>query len=154
MSIQNKLSHLLTKYDVLTTNVKMERSISIQSKIENINIVEKLVDEVSEEAKINSEVYGKMLIATVEAVNNSIVHGNKEDETKKVTVTFNINDDKICIFIQDEGPGFNYQKVPDPTIPENIENIHGRGVYLMRHLADNVVFHNNGQKVEIQFDLT
>jgi serine/threonine-protein kinase RsbW len=132
----------------------MERSISIQSKIENINIVEKLIDEISEEAQINSEVYGKMLIATIEAVNNSIVHGNKEDENKKVTITFHMNDIRISIFIQDEGPGFNYQNVPDPTIPENIENIYGRGVYLMRHLADNVVFHNNGQKVEIQFDLT
>ncbi|HKL08658.1 MAG TPA: ATP-binding protein [Bacteroidales bacterium] len=132
----------------------MEKSISIQSKIENINIVEKLIDEVSEEAQINSEIYGKMLIATVEAVNNSIVHGNKEDASKKVTVTFAINESKICIFIQDEGPGFNYQKVPDPTIPENIENISGRGVYLMRHLADHVLFHENGQKVEIQFDLT
>lgn len=139
---------------MLTTNVKMERSISIQSKIENINIVEKLIDEISEEAQINSEVYGKMLIATIEAVNNSIVHGNKEDENKKVTITFHMNDIRISIFIQDEGPGFNYQNVPDPTIPENIENIYGRGVYLMRHLADNVVFHNNGQKVEIQFDLT
>ncbi|MGC9375306.1 MAG: ATP-binding protein [Bacteroidales bacterium] len=131
----------------------MEKSISIQSKIENINIVEKLIDEVSEEAQINSEVYGKMLIATIEAVNNSIVHGNKEDENKKVTISFFINDIRISIFIEDEGPGFNYQNVPDPTIPENIENIYGRGVYLMRHLADNVVFHNNGQKVEIQFDL-
>ena len=147
------MNHLLTQFDVLTTNVKMEKSISIQSKIENINIIEKLIDEVSEEAKINSEIYGKMLIATVEAVNNSIVHGNKEDETKTVTVTFSINDDKISIFIQDEGPGFNFQRVPDPTIPENIENIHGRGVYLMRHLADNVLFHEDGQKVEIQFDL-
>lgn len=148
------MNHLLTQFDVLTTNVKMEKSISIQSKIENINIIEKLIDEVSEEAKINSEIYGKMLIATVEAVNNSIVHGNKEDETKKVTVTFTINDDKISIYIQDEGPGFNFQRVPDPTIPENIENIHGRGVYLMRHLADNVFFHDDGKKVEIQFDLT
>ena len=139
---------------MLTTNVKMEKSISIQSRIENINIIEKLIDEISEEAKINSEVYGKMLIATVEAVNNSIVHGNKEDESKTVTVSFNINEDKICVFIQDQGPGFNYDKVPDPTVPENIENIHGRGVYLMRHLADNVVFHGNGNKVEIQFNLT
>lgn len=139
---------------MLTTNVKMEKSISIQSKIENINIIEKMIDEVSEEAKINSEVYGKMLIATVEAVNNSIVHGNKEDDTKTVTVTFNIDEERVSIFIQDEGPGFNYEKVPDPTIPENIENIHGRGVYLMRHLADDVVFHGNGNKVEIQFELT
>ena len=131
----------------------MKRSILIESKIENISLVEKLIDDVSEEAKINSEVYGKMLIATVEGVNNSIVHGNKEDETKKVTITFFIEKNEIKIFIEDEGPGFNYTNVPDPTIPENIENIHGRGVYLMKHLADDVIFHGRGNKVELNFNI-
>ncbi|MCB2197344.1 MAG: ATP-binding protein [Bacteroidetes bacterium] len=125
----------------------------IESKIENINKIEKIIDEVSEEAKINSEVYGKMLIATVEAVNNSIVHGNKEDDSKTVKVEFVIVDDTISIFIEDEGPGFNFYNVPDPTTPENIENIHGRGVYLMKHLADDVIFHGKGNRVEIKFNL-
>lgn len=131
----------------------MKKSILIESKIENINKIEKLIDEVSEEAKINSEVYGKMLIATVEAVNNSIVHGNKEDENKIVKVNFQVDEDYVCIFIEDEGPGFNFYNVPDPTTPENIENIHGRGVYLMKHLADDVIFHGNGNKVEIRFNI-
>ena len=131
----------------------MEKSILIESKIENIHKIEKIIDEVSEEAKINSEVYGKMLIATVEAVNNSIVHGNKEDETKTVKVDFKVDEDYISIFIEDEGPGFNFYNVPDPTTPENIENIHGRGVYLMKHLADDVIFHGKGNRVEIKFNL-
>jgi len=138
---------------VQTTTVTMEKSITIESKIENIHKIEKLIDEVSEEAKINSEVYGKMLIATVEAVNNAIVHGNKEDDTKEVKVDFIVNDDQISIFIEDQGPGFNFYNVPDPTTPENIENIHGRGVYLMKHLADDVMFHGNGNRVEIKFNL-
>ena len=133
-------------FDVLTTILKMERSILIESKIENINKIEKIIDEVSEESKINSEVYGKMLIATVEAVNNAIVHGNKEDESKTVKVDFQVEEDSISIFIEDEGPGFNFYNVPDPTTPENIENIHGRGVYLMKHLADDVIFHGTGLK--------
>ena len=138
---------------MLTTILKMEKSIFIESKIENINKIEKIIDEVSEEAKINSVVYGKILIATVEAVNNSIVHGNKEDESKKVSVEFIVDDDYISIFIEDEGSGFNFYNVPDPTTPENIENIHGRGVYLMKHLADDVIFHGRGNKVEIKFRL-
>lgn len=129
----------------------MEKSILIESKIENINKVEKVIDEVSEKANINSEIYGKMLIATVEAVNNSIVHGNKEDESKKVKIDFVINEDAISIYIEDEGPGFQFNDVPDPTTPDNIENIHGRGVYLMKHLADEVVFHGRGNRVEIKF---
>jgi len=138
---------------VLTTIVKMEKSISIESKIENINKIEKIIDEVSEDAKINSEIYGKVLIATVEAVNNSIIHGNKEDDTKTVKVEFKVDSNFIYIFIEDEGPGFNFYNVPDPTTPENIENIHGRGVYLMKHLADDVIFHGRGNKVEIKFSL-
>lgn len=138
---------------MLTEVIHMEKSISIESKIENINKIEKLIDEVSEEARINSEVYGKVLIATVEAVNNSIIHGNKEDDTKKVNVSFKVDSDFIYIIIEDEGPGFNFYNVPDPTTPENIENIHGRGVYLMKHLADDVIFHGRGNKVEVKFSL-
>lgn len=138
---------------MLTPTLKMKKNIFIESKIENINKIEKIIDDVSEEAKINSEVYGKVLIATVEAVNNAIVHGNKEDETKKVGVEFIVEKDSISIFIEDEGPGFNFYNVPDPTTPENIENIHGRGVYLMKHLADDVIFHDRGNRVEIVFNL-
>ena len=131
----------------------MKKSISIKSKVENINKIEKLIDEISEDAGINSEVYGKILIATIEAVNNSIVHGNKENEEKLVEVDFYVNDDFLRIFIKDEGPGFNFYDVPDPTTPENVENIHGRGVYLMKHLADDVIFHGKGNQVEIKFNL-
>ncbi len=131
----------------------MEKSILIESKIENINKIEKIIDEVSEEAKISSEVYGKILIATIEAVNNSIVHGNCQDDSKSVKVDFKVTENYISIFIEDEGPGFNFYNVPDPTIPENIENIHGRGVYLMKHLADDVIFHGKGNRVEIRFNL-
>jgi serine/threonine-protein kinase RsbW len=137
---------------MLTQYVKMKKSVIVDSKIENINLIEKLVDEISEEAKINSEIYGKMLIATVEAVNNAIVHGNKEDETKKVKVDFLLEENVIRIFVEDQGKGFGFNSVPDPTIPENIENIHGRGVYLMKHLADDVVFHGIGNRVELIFN--
>ncbi|MEA3318247.1 MAG: ATP-binding protein, partial [Bacteroidota bacterium] len=66
---------------------------------------------------------------------------------------FNIYGKKIVIFVVDEGNGFNYNVVPDPTKPENIENIHGRGVYLIQHLADEVKFHEKGNKVELVFNI-
>jgi len=137
---------------LLIQEKKKKKSVIVDSKIENISLIEKLVDEVSEEAKINSEIYGKMLIAAVEAVNNAIVHGNKEDETKKVKVDFVLEENVIRIFVEDQGAGFGFNNVPDPTIPENIENIHGRGVYLMKHLADDVIFHGIGNRVELIFN--
>lgn len=139
--------------NMMPTQVNMEKSINIASKIESINLVEKLVDEISEESAINSEVYGKILIATVEAVNNSIVHGNKEDDSKRIDITFQVTEEKVAIFVEDEGDGFDFEHVPDPTKPENIENIHGRGVYLMQHLADEVEFHGKGNRVELVFNM-
>ncbi len=131
----------------------MERSLEIASVPENLRIVEKLIDDISAKHEFESDMYGKVLVAFVEAVNNSIVHGNKSDPDKKVKVKVRSADNKLYITVEDEGPGFNYDNIPDPTAPENIENINGRGVFLMNHLSDEVKFHKNGSMVELIFNL-
>ena len=71
---------------------KTEKEINIQSRIENLREVEKLIDEVTDECKLSSEKYGNVFIATLEAANNAILHGNKLDEKKDVNIfrtTFN-----------------------------------------------------------------
>jgi serine/threonine-protein kinase RsbW len=131
----------------------MEKTIIIQSKLENISQVEKLVDEISDECKLTSDLYGKVLIATIEAVNNAIVHGNKLDGSKTVEVGFKISKSNITIYVKDQGPGFDFNNVPDPTKPENIENVSGRGVFLMKNLADEINFNNIGSAVELIFNI-
>ena len=131
----------------------MYKSLEIASKIENISLIEKLIDEVSEELKISSDVYGKILIACIEGVNNAIVHGNKLDEKKKVHFDITFTADKIIVKISDQGKGFDFNNVPDPTKPENIENISGRGVFLMKKLADDISFINSGTTIELIFIL-
>lgn len=129
----------------------MKKKITIESKLENICAIEKLIDEVSEDLKISSDLYGKVLIATIEAVNNSIVHGNELDPDKKVNISLFLEDKMLHIVIEDEGKGFDFKKVPDPTTPENIENISGRGVFLMKKLADKLYFNETGTQVELVF---
>lgn len=131
----------------------MEKKIEIESKLENICIIEKMVDEISDEIKLSSDIYGKILIATIEAVNNSIVHGNKLDSTKKVFIDAYLENNELHLIIADQGKGFDFTNVPDPTIPENIENISGRGVFLMKKLADNLIFNDLGTQVELIFKL-
>ncbi len=131
----------------------MERKLSFPSKIESLRIVEKTVDELSAEFNINSEVYGNILIATLEAANNAILHGNKLDESKEVNVEIKIEKNKLQIIVQDKGPGFDYENIPDPTAPENIENINGRGVFLMEKLSDEMEFRDNGSTVELGFKI-
>ena len=121
------------------------------SKPENIAVVEKLIDKISADHGIVAEHYGNVLIAMTEGVNNAIVHGNKLDETKSVSVSCAIDEKTLVFRITDEGPGFDYDNLPDPTAPENIEKPHGRGVFLMRHLADECAFEDEGRIVELTF---
>jgi serine/threonine-protein kinase RsbW len=131
----------------------MKRSLKITSRIENLRKVEKLIDELSTEYNISADVYGNILIAALEAANNAILHGNKLDENKSVDIAIEIDEKKLRIKIDDEGNGFDYKNVPDPTAPENIENVNGRGIFLMEKLSDNILFTRNGATVELEFNI-
>ena len=126
-------------------------SIKINSDIEKLKIVETLVDKLSKKLGVSDEVYGKILISTVEAVNNAILHGNKGDISKMVTVNISADGNVLDITVTDEGEGFEYGNLPDPTDPKNIENLHGRGVFLMRRLADSIEYNTSGNEVKMRF---
>jgi len=68
-----------------------------------------------------------------------------------VTIHFTVHENNLRFTIEDEGPGFDYDNLPDPTAPENIEKPHGRGVFLMKKLADNCLFEDNGRVVILEF---
>jgi serine/threonine-protein kinase RsbW len=121
---------------------------------ESIHIAEKLVDDVSSEHKVKEDYYGEILICLTEGVNNAIVHGNRMSTDLQVSLTFELENEKTLRFIiSDEGPGFDYENLPDPTAPENIELPHGRGVFLMQRLADRCTFNNGGTEVVVEFDV-
>lgn len=128
-------------------NAKMQ----IVSQPESINLVEKLIDEIKNDNNIHEECYGNMLVAVTEAVNNAIQHGNKYDPDKMVHIAYEIESDQVSFTISDEGTGFDYMNLPDPTDPENLEKPTGRGVFLMKHLADQIIFSENGRVVELYF---
>ena len=126
-------------------------SIEIESQLKNLTLVETLIDQVCEDLKVSEDSYGNILIAVTEAVNNAIVHGNKNVPTKKVHVDV-VKEEKAVVFmVTDEGDGFDFSNLPDPTAPENIERPDGRGIFLMKNLSDEVVFDLNGSKVNITF---
>jgi serine/threonine-protein kinase RsbW len=89
-------------------------------------------------------------IALREALANAIIHGNHENPRKRVYVRFRCKPDEVSIAVKDEGPGFDINKVADPTAPENIGSIHGRGIYLMKALMDEVRFEENGVVVQMR----
>lgn len=134
-------------------NLSENEKISISSKAENIILVEQMIDNVCANFNINEDFYGNILVALTEAVNNAIYHGNQSNPNKNIEISFKASPDLVCFIVKDEGNGFSYSNLPDPTNPENIEKPNGRGVFLMRNLADNVSFEENGSKVTLEFKI-
>ena len=129
----------------------MLRKLRIESQANGLRLVEKAIDEVTNELGISQDCYGKILVSTMEGVNNAIVHGNKSIPDKLVDVEIQFRKNELKIKISDEGEGFRPQDVPDPTVPENIEALNGRGVFLMSHLADTIKFSKKGNAVTMTF---
>src|ERR1039458_2252611 len=126
---------------VLAENQKL----LIPSKSENMVLVEKLVDDVCDLFDIKEEIYGHILVALTEGVNNALQHGNKANPDKHITVTFKVKNDTLYFTVKDEGIGFNFNNLADPTDPANIEKPTGRGIFLMKHLSDKVSFEDKGR---------
>ena len=134
---------------VLAENQK----IRIASRAENIILVERMIEDVCDLFNISEDYYGNILVAITEAVNNAIYHGNQANPKKNIDIFFKSFPDHVSFIVKDEGQGFNYSNLPDPTNPENIEKPNGRGVFLMRNLADKVSFEDNGSKVVLDFKM-
>jgi Anti-sigma regulatory factor (Ser/Thr protein kinase) len=125
--------------------------ISIPSLIDNIKIIESFIDNAREKFGINDDIYGNIMISVTECISNAILHGNQSDKEKLVHLELMAEDDKLSFVIEDEGNGFEIDNLPDPTAPENIEKPGGRGIFLIKHLSDEVKFENQGKKTILSF---
>lgn len=141
--LENKSSYISNKLESV--------SLQIPSLPENIRIVESFIDNVKEQYEINDDIYGNILIAVTEAVNNAIIHGNCGNPKKNVELTMQLLDESIRFVVRDEGTGFDYHHIPDPVAPENLHKIGGRGIFLIKHLADEVHFKDQGREIEMIF---
>ena len=127
--------------------------VRIPSIKENVSVVESFIENVGEKIQIEESIYGNVLVSVTEAVNNAIVHGNKEDKNKKVKLELKKNKKSVRFVVEDEGVGFDHENLPDPTNPKNIDKVKGRGVFLIKNLSDKTKFKKGGRAVEMLFKL-
>jgi serine/threonine-protein kinase RsbW len=125
--------------------------IEIPSISDNIRMIESFIDNAREKFSLDDDIYGNIMIAITEAVNNAIKHGNKGISSKNDSLSLILEDRLIRFRVMDEGIGFDYNNLPDPTAPENLEKPGGRGIFLMKHLSDEVEFKEGGRIVELSF---
>ena len=138
---------------MISTVEPVDDKISLASETKSLLVLEEWINKLCDLYQISVEQYGNVLIAITEAVNNAIIHGNKNIANKKTDIEYNIDNQTITFTVFDEGTGFDFNDLPDPTSPENLEKPQGRGIFLMNHLADEVNFIDNGNIVQLKFSI-
>jgi serine/threonine-protein kinase RsbW len=128
------------------------KEIRISSSSENLAKVENFVDEICEAYYITNSYYGNILMAILEAVKNAILHGNKKNPEKLVKLSFKSVPNGLCFTIKDQGEGFDFRNVPNPVeVDDSLVEHVGKGIFLIRSLADQVSYNSKGNVVEIIF---
>jgi serine/threonine-protein kinase RsbW len=128
-------------------------TLQLASKHESITLLETLIEEIADKYHVEDDTFANMMTCLNEAVINAIIHGNKLADDKKVIVNADVQPKRIIWTITDEGDGFDYNNLPDPTADENLENLTGRGVFILKHLADQCIFNTKGNEVELHFKI-
>jgi len=126
-----------------------QQLLEIPSNPDELSRVDETVDKIAAEMGFSPQQRDDLAIAVTEAVNNAIMHGNNADPRKKVHITFIIDDGVFTIKIRDEGTGFDPAALPDPTAPENILMEKGRGLFIIRHLMDELRIIRTPQGMEL-----
>jgi serine/threonine-protein kinase RsbW len=133
-------------------SIEVEK-LKIASSIENLGLVEQLVDKVCEKFNVNEDNYGTILVAVTEAVSNAINIGNNGNPNKLINIECIPSDKNLQFSVTDEGIGFDYESLPDPTDPIYMDTPQGTSVFLMKQLADKVEFNHKGKEVLLTFKL-
>ena len=132
---------------------KSASNFQLESNQDSFNTIEGDLRNLIKPFNLNQEKFGEILVSLTEAITNAVRHGNKFDASKHVAVEFVGDESRLYFWVSDEGSGFDYDSVPDPTSPENILTCGGRGVHIMKALADELNYSDSGRTVELEFDI-
>jgi len=122
----------------------------IKSDLNNIQKVERVAEKIANYMNFSQEEKDSLAIAVTEIVGNAIIHGNKNDKNKNVTIDFEYGGTTIVVIVQDEGEGFDEQKIANPLEPENLLKESGRGIFIVRALMDQVEIKCNDRGTRVR----
>jgi len=131
-----------------------QRTLRLQSLPENIHQVEKLVEDICNDYNLNHNYFGCINVALTEAFTNALVHGNKNNPEKIITISFEKKSTGLTFNVKDEGQGFVYQTIPDVKDDGKEKTFPGKGIFLIKSLSDDVNFVGNGSEIEIGFKIS
>tara|TARA_R110002096_G_scaffold329006_6_gene523100 strand:+ start:68621 stop:69028 length:408 start_codon:yes stop_codon:yes gene_type:complete len=133
--------------------MNLRKQLVLHSTYEELEKVEGLLNDLQAELNFDDEFYAKLMLTVSEAATNGVIHGNKLDASKKVTIIADYDGNTLSISTDDEGDGFIPEAIPDPLAEENLLKTSGRGVFLMGEFADEVLYQNDGRRLVLKFKL-
>lgn len=139
--------------DQLNVQAGQLHTLQLPSKYESITQLEALIEEIADRYQVSEDTFANMMTCLNEAVINAILHGNQLDPQKIVIVNAEVEPKRVIWTITDEGDGFDYNNLPDPTAADRLEELTGRGVFILKHLADQCIFNPSGNEVELHFKI-
>jgi serine/threonine-protein kinase RsbW len=134
---------------------RLTYELTCKSSPREIACVERFLQRINKTLRLDDGTMYRLLVSCTEAVNNAIVHGNKNNPDRRVTIRCTATEKAITIRVKDEGEGFNAENLPDPREEKNLLKESGRGVFLIRSLMDDVAFRRlrRGSVVEMKIKL-
>jgi len=130
-----------------------QKELYIRSDTVNLAEVDEFIESVFIHYGLSLESFNKSLLCVKEAVTNSIMHGNKFDSSKNVNIKAYRCNKYLYFKIIDEGDGFDFTNLKDPTCMNTILDEGGRGLFIIKHLCDEVHFKEKGKVIELKISL-
>lgn len=127
----------------MKSNRRNRYQLIITSDLSELQKVEKFTEKMTHKIDFSEEERDSIAISITEIVGNAISHGNKNCRDKTVIIDYYLSSNKLTITVQDEGEGFDINKIDNPLDPQNLLKESGRGIYIVRTLMDNVEFEAN-----------
>jgi len=126
-----------------------------QSNPKDIGCVEHFLLQINKKLRLDDGTMYRLLVSCTEAVNNAMIHGNKSNPDKSVTIRCSAEKKYLTIRVKDEGEGFDPKSLQDPREEKNLMKESGRGVFLMRSLMDTIIVKRlkSGSVVEMKVKL-
>ena len=131
----------------------MKLNLKLESSYEALELIEGLLNELQVVLNFDDDFYARLMLSVSEAATNAIVHGNKLNPSKKVTIDAEANTQTLTFTIKDEGDGFNPDNIPNPLEEEHLLIPSGRGVFLIKEYADELEYQDEGRTIVIKFNL-
>lgn len=124
----------------------------IKSEISELRKVEDFLIDIFKEFKLAQKYFNKIYLCVSEAVVNSIKHGNKNNKDKTVLIEVNCKNRELKVRIEDEGEGFDVDKIEDPTSLSNLKNESGRGIFIIRNMSNKLEYNEKGNRIQFKIE--